>query len=77
MSKVFIFLIACYQKAISPAFTLLGAECRFHPSCSEYSKRAFEARSFFEAIFLTVKRLAKCGPWNAGGIDMIKEENNL
>lgn len=62
-----LFLIRCYKQGISP---LLGCNvCRFHPSCSEYSRQAFKAFAPVKAFKLTCKRILKCHPWHIGGLD--------
>ncbi len=59
-------LIRGYQIFISP---LLGAHCRFYPTCSQYALIAFKEWGFFKGAWLTFKRIIKCGPWNDGGYD--------
>ncbi|MDR2178964.1 MAG: membrane protein insertion efficiency factor YidD [Synergistaceae bacterium] len=61
-----VFLIRGYQKCISP---WLGARCRFYPTCSQYAILVLREWGFFKGMWLTVKRLAKCGPWHEGGYD--------
>lgn len=59
-------LIRFYQRFISP---LLGKHCRFYPSCSEYAFKAIKKYGVFKGVWLGIKRLAKCHPWNEGGVD--------
>lgn len=59
--------IKSYQWCISP---LLGKSCRFYPSCSEYALQALRVYGC-KGIWLTIKRLLKCGPWHPGGIDFV------
>ncbi|MCR5347776.1 MAG: membrane protein insertion efficiency factor YidD [Fretibacterium sp.] len=59
-------LIRGYQIFISP---LLGARCRFQPTCSQYAIAVFREWGFFRGSWLTMKRLLKCGPWHEGGYD--------
>jgi len=54
------FFIKLYRFFISP---LVGSCCRFQPTCSEYALKAFQEHSFFSALWLSVKRIAKCNPW--------------
>jgi putative membrane protein insertion efficiency factor len=72
MKKFFIALFKFYQTALSPAAGALGAQCRFYPTCSHYAISAFENHGLPKALWLTIKRLAKCGPWNEGGVDELK-----
>ena len=73
MRKIFvlivIFFIRCYQVLVSP---FLGKRCRFYPSCSEYASEAFRFYGVKRGMFLTLKRLGKCGPWHPGGIDQLR-----
>lgn len=66
-------LIRGYQKCISP---LLGARCRFYPSCSQYAILSMTEWGFFRGAWLTVKRLVKCGPWHEGGYDPPPQKTN-
>jgi len=64
----FIFLINIYQKIISP---WVPAQCRFYPSCSNYSKIAFLKYGAAKGFYLTIKRLLKCHPFHPGGFDPV------
>ena len=69
MVKVMLLFISFYQKAISP---LRGPTCRFHPTCSEYSKQGFLKYGFIRGMILTVKRVLKCHPFHEGGYDPLQ-----
>jgi putative membrane protein insertion efficiency factor len=60
--------IRAYQLVISP---LLGPRCRFHPSCSVYAVDAIRQRGPVVGLWLTVRRLGRCHPWNPGGLDPV------
>jgi hypothetical protein len=45
--------------------------CRFHPSCSAYGLEAFQTHPFHRALVLTVWRIMRCNPFNAGGYDPV------
>ena len=64
MKKVLIFLINIYQKIPGPWHN----SCRYTPTCSEYSKQAYEEYGFFYGTYLTIKRLLRCTPWNHDNI---------
>ena len=73
MKKVLIWLIRLYQ-GIPGNF---HNNCRFTPTCSEYSKISYERFGFFKGTYLTIKRLFRCVPWNKNiGYDPVpnKEE---
>jgi len=68
MKKIVLFFINIYQKFISP---MTSSKCRFYPSCSNYSKEAFETHNFLKATYLSIKRILKCHPFNDGGYDPV------
>ncbi|MDB4816546.1 membrane protein insertion efficiency factor YidD [Gammaproteobacteria bacterium] len=57
---MFIKTIKIYQKFLSP---LLGQNCRFHPTCSQYAIEALDAHGIFYGLFLSLKRIVRCNPW--------------
>ena len=61
--------INLYKYLISP---LLGNNCRFVPTCSEYTKESIIKYGVVKGFWLGFKRLAKCHPWGKGGYDPIK-----
>jgi putative membrane protein insertion efficiency factor len=68
LSYPFILLIWIYQRLISP---LLGAKCRFTPTCSNYAVEAFKKYGVFKGFWLAVKRIARCHPWGGSGYDPV------
>lgn len=68
MKKIALALIKGYKIFISP---LLGRNCRFYPTCSEYTHEAIHKHGLFKGIFLGTKRLLKCHPFHAGGVDPV------
>ena len=68
VKKVFIKIIKIYQKTISP---LLGQNCRYHPTCSQYAIEALTLHGLFYGSFLAIKRIIKCNPWGGSGIDNV------
>jgi len=67
MKKLTLKLILFYKKYISK-----GYNCRFVPSCSEYSYEAVEKYGVIKGLFLGLKRIIRCNPWNKGGIDLLQ-----
>lgn len=70
MRRILIGLIRGYQLLVSP---LLGRRCRFHPTCSSYAIDALNNHGAARGIVLTLRRIARCHPWNPGGIDPAPE----
>lgn len=68
MKYVFLFFIRLYRKYISP---LSKPHCRFYPTCSVYAYEAIKKYGALKGGFLTVKRILKCHPFNAGGYDPV------
>ena len=66
-------LIWLYQRGVSPALAALNPTCgcRFAPTCSHYAREALREHGFLAGLVLTVRRLAKCGPWHPGGEDPV------
>jgi len=60
--------IILYRYFISP---LLGVNCRFSPSCSEYAKDTITRYGALRGGRLTVKRILKCHPWGGSGYDPV------
>ena len=67
---VLIALVKGYRLLLSP---WLGSNCRFTPTCSAYSLQALEAHGAAAGSYLTLRRLARCHPWCAGGHDPVPE----
>ena len=68
-AKCIIYLIDIYKYLLSP---LLGNNCRFLPTCSEYTKDSILKFGLFKGCWLGLKRILKCHPWGKGGYDPIK-----
>ena len=64
----FILLIRFYQLVISP---WLGPRCRFQPTCSQYGLEAFRKHNPVKALYLTMRRIARCHPWGGHGYDPV------
>jgi putative membrane protein insertion efficiency factor len=68
IGSFFLLLIRIYQYLLSP---LLGASCRYTPTCSEYGVLAIKKHGPFKGSFLILKRLARCHPWGGHGEDLV------
>ncbi len=72
-ARAAIFLIELYRTYVSP---MRLPTCRFTPTCSQYAVEALAEYGLVKGGWLTVVRLAKCGPWHRGGWDPIPERHN-
>lgn len=68
ISGVFLLLIRAYQLLLSP---MLGASCRYTPTCSQYAVEAIRKYGPFKGGWLAVKRIARCHPWGGHGHDPV------
>lgn len=72
-TKIALLLLLAYRCLLSP---LVGGNCRFHPSCSEYAWQAVKAHGVWRGGWLVLKRLSKCHPWHIGGDDPVPQKNS-
>ncbi len=68
----FLLLIRVYQICISP---LLGPKCRFYPTCSAYAEESIRVHGI-AGIWMAIKRILRCNPWNPGGYDPVPEKKH-
>ena len=60
-----------YRLVISP---LIGSNCRFQPTCSEYALEALRTHGAFRGSWLAAKRIARCHPLGGSGYDPVPDE---
>ena len=68
MSRLLVWILRGYQLAISP---MLGQNCRFYPSCSQYAIEALRIHGAARGSWLAARRVCRCHPWNDGGHDPV------
>ena len=68
MKAFLIALIEGYRLLLSPFF---GTQCRYYPTCSAYAREAIETHGAARGTWLAVKRVLRCHPWHAGGVDPV------
>ncbi len=77
MKQLLIVLISIYQRTLSPDHGWLkplypyGA-CRFHPTCSEYTKQAIAKYGAWRGGLLGFRRIGRCHPATDGGFDPVR-----
>lgn len=67
MRKMMIKWIEWYQRQSSNS----NPTCRYHPSCSNYAKEAYQTHNFFYASWLSTWRILRCNPLSKGGYDPV------
>lgn len=72
--RILIFLIKFYQKYIS---TLLGPNCRFYPTCSQYTLEALQTYGILKGGYLSIKRILRCHPFSKGGYDPVPPKKTI
>lgn len=66
VTAVMIQSIRFYQIGISP---MLGPNCRFTPSCSQYALEVIQKNGPVRGGWRAAKRILRCHPWHPGGYD--------
>ncbi|SRR6185437_12367620 len=74
VTRVLLFMIAVYKRLLSP---LLGARCRFHPTCSSYARIAIARFGPWRGSILAAWRILRCQPLCEGGLDLVPDHFTL
>ena len=78
MKRLILKFIRFYQKAnifhlpIFRMFYMSDRVCRFTPTCSDYTYQAVNKYGPIKGLWLGLKRIVRCNPWNKGGYDPLK-----
>ena len=67
-----IYAIKLYQYIISP---ILKTNCRYLPTCSEYTILALKERGLVRGIYYSCKRILSCHPFGGHGFDPVPKKN--
>ena len=68
MKALLIGALRIYQYLFRP---LLGANCRFYPSCSDYAREAIGRYGAAKGSWLALRRVVRCHPYHPGGYDPV------
>lgn len=74
MRRLMMGTIRAYQLVLSP---MLGAHCRFYPSCSCYTHAAIERHGALRGMLLGIRRLLRCHPFAEGGYDPVPDKRTI
>jgi len=69
LSWILLALIGMYRFLLSPLFAVLGARCRFYPTCSAYAAESVKKYGALAGGVRAARRLARCHPGHPGGVD--------
>lgn len=72
MKRFLIGLINWYQKHISVWLSSKNVNCKFYPTCSEYTKQAIEKYGALKGTIIGIWRIIRCNPFSKGGYDPLK-----
>lgn len=70
IARALVALITLYRRAISPLFP---RHCRYEPTCSAYALEAIRVHGALRGTAMAVRRIARCHPFNPGGVDPVPD----
>ena len=73
LSRLLIGTVRLYQRFLSP---LLGKNCRFIPTCSEYMIEAIRIHGPLRGLWLGIRRIARCNPFGGWGDDPVPQRKD-
>ncbi len=71
VSKLLIGLVRLYQITLSP---LLGKNCRYIPTCSQYMIGAIQIHGPVRGTWLGIRRILRCNPFGGWGFDPVPQK---
>jgi uncharacterized protein len=73
MAWPLVVLLRIYKQIVSP---LLGMNCRFEPTCSEYARDALRQYGGLHGSWLAIRRVGRCHPWGGSGYDPVPRRHD-
>ena len=70
LRALLLLIIRLYQLLLRP---LLGGQCRFYPSCSEYARQVVTDHGGLRGGWLALRRILRCRPGGGSGYDPVRE----
>ena len=70
LARILTLPVHAYRLVVSP---LLGSNCRFQPTCSEYALEALRRHGAFRGGWLALRRVLRCHPGGGSGYDPVPE----
>ena len=64
-------MIKFYKLVLSP---MLGANCRYVPTCSDYAIQSIEQKGLIKGLYYAFKRILKCHPFGGNGFDPVSNK---
>lgn len=74
ISRGLIALVKGYRLVISP---MLGANCRYIPTCSSFAIEAISLHGPLKGTLMSVWRIVRCNPFSKGGYDPVPGSEHL
>jgi putative membrane protein insertion efficiency factor len=68
VKQLLLAVVRGYQYFLRP---LMGANCRFAPSCSDYALEAIRKHGAAKGAWLAARRIVRCHPYHPGGYDPV------
>jgi uncharacterized protein len=59
-------IIRAYQLTLS---SLVGRQCRYLPTCSQYTDQAIQRHGLWAGGWMGLARICRCHPWGGEGYD--------
>lgn len=73
LAYIFSLPVRFYRLVLSP---LIGSNCRFQPTCSEYALEALKTHGAFRGGWLAARRIVRCHPLGGSGYDPVPKKDD-